>query len=369
LRTLSVAAVLASIALAIPPNAAAYKLAPQGASIERKLVRKDQSVIDRAAAVIARSSIEKLGEPVHEEITNRMLGCEGDAAICADWEFDPGAAYILAGVRWNDDPPFEFAKGHGAYGGCKIENVIRLVTFPECWVNVFNDGKRKAERRQPIDRRTAPILIRSHFGDLQFLHAMASGDGEPANDTRSKVMSWMEFTWKVATLKINSDAVVVDTKVPGIREIFIGHGWNVQDLFAQGNPHIRKPKYMAEVAFGSLLHVVQDSFSAAHVRREKPVHGRKCSGTAADRLAPGRIIQFYSYLNQDEKAHAKEDTREAFAAHWSDVRPSVVDVGRVLNEFFEKQLDWEAVQPYLACVFELSTNAQPSSAGDRFQRQ
>ena len=353
------AAIVSVAFLMIQTEVHAFKLSPQGTSIERALVRKDQRLIDRAISVAARSGIDKLGEPVHEEITNRMLGCDGDPNVCAEADWDSGAAYILAGVRWNDDPPFEFAAGHGAYRGCKVGNIVRLVTFTDCWVQVFNDGKLRASKRLPLDRRTAPILIRSHFGDLQFFHAMASTDGEAAAETQSKIMMWMEFTWKIAIRKIRVDEIVVDVGIAGMKDVFLGHGWSVQDVFAQGNPHIRKPKYLADVAFGSLLHVVQDSFSTAHVRREKPVHSRMCESPASERAAPGRIVEFHSYVNQDERAHGSEDTRQAFLTHWSDVRPSVVDIGRVLNEYYEKQVDWDVVRPYLTCVFQLSPMATP----------
>lgn len=346
-----------------------FKLSPQGAAVERALVKKDQGAIDKAMTIATRFGIDKIGEPVHEEITNRILGCEGDASVCSDGEWDSGAAYVLAGVRWNDDPPFEFTKGHGAYRGCKYGNVIRLVTFTECWARVFEDGKSRASRRLPIDRSTSPILIRSHFGDLQFLHAMASADGESPAETRRKLMTWLEFTWKVATQKIRTDETLVEVNVPGMKEVFRGHGWNVQDLFAQGNPHIRKPRYMAEFAFGSLLHVVQDSFSSAHVRREKPVNGRMCPGLASDRAAPGRILEFHSYVNQDDNAHGAEDSRLAFSAHWSDVKPSIIDVGRVLHDQFERQQDWESVQPYISCIFQLAPIVSQSSPGDRFLKQ
>jgi hypothetical protein len=281
---------LAVFAFATP--AGAFKLAPNGSPIERALVKKDQRAMDRVASTMIRFGIDKVGEPVHEEITNLMFGCPGGQPICADPEYDSGLGYVLAGVRWNDDPPFEFAPGFGNYPGCPPGKVVRLVTFAECWARVFLDGQRRAAAGERLGRQNAPLLVRSHFGDLQFLHAMASRDGEPAIETHTRIMMWAEFTWKVATLKLGPGDVIVDVPVAGMREVFSGHGWNVQDLFAQGNAHVRKPKYLAEFAFGSLLHLVQDSFSAAHVRREKPVVGRTCGASASMHAAPGRISQF-----------------------------------------------------------------------------
>ncbi len=39
---------------------------------------------------------------------------------------------------------------------------------------------------------------RSHFGNLQFLHAMATKLGEPAQTTKDKLMSWLEVMYKLA---------------------------------------------------------------------------------------------------------------------------------------------------------------------------
>lgn len=63
----------------------------------------------------------------------------------------------------------------------------------------------------------APLLQRFHFGDLQFLHAVASRDGETAGQTQQSVMMWEEFTWKVAI-----GTYVLDTKlqhVIGLRRL------------------------------------------------------------------------------------------------------------------------------------------------------
>ncbi len=361
-------ALVVALMLVWSGNTLSFQLSPQGAAIERALANKDQRLLDKTAQWVANFGIEKFGESVHEEITNRILDCNGDAKFCSDPDWDPAFAYILAGVRWNDDPPFEFLNNQGRYPGCKSGNVIRLTTYPECWARVFSDGKKKAEKNEVINRTTAPILLRSHFGDLQFFHSMASEDKESAIETQRKILMWAELTWNIATKKMGPGDIIAQADNPVAQQVFLGHGWSVQDLFAQGNPHIRKPKYLADVAFGSLLHMVEDSFSRAHVERQLPVAGKVCGDMAEQVKAPGKIAEFHSYRNQDPESHKSDDIREAFANHLVSTSPSVVDVGRKLAEYYDKQSDWNTVRPYMNCIFDLASTTSPSSAGDRYEK-
>ncbi|WP_426392267.1 hypothetical protein [Variovorax sp. R-27] len=358
------AASLAIAAFLLMPSASfSFELSPDGTSFEKKLAKKGQPTGERLFGLIADLGVRKFGSPVHEEIANRSMGCDGDADICADPDWDPMQAYVLAGVRWNDDPPFRFESAFGKYRGCKIGDTVRLVVQPECWGRVFVDGKKRAARGDVLNAKTAPLLVRSHFGDMQFLHAMGSVDGELPDITYRRIMMWAEFTWKVATQKIAPDGIVASQDVAGIRDVFGLNGWSVQDLFALGNPNIRKPSYLGAVAFGSLLHTVQDSFSRAHVEREQVTTGAKCPG-ASDYAAPGRIREFHAYGHQDSDKHSTADVRAAFSVHWSSGAPSAVDVGRVLAQFYDSQAEWLEVRPYVECVFRLAPNPTVASPGD-----
>lgn len=350
--------------LLMPWTSFAFELSPDGTSFEKKLAKKGQPTGERLLGKLADLGVRKFGSPVHEEIANRSLDCDGDEEICADPDWDPAQAYVLAGVRWNDDPPFRFESAFGKYRGCKAGDTVRLVVQPECWGRVFYDGKKRAARGDVLNARTAPLLVRSHFGDMQFLHAMGAADGESPDVTFGRIMMWAEFTWKVATRKIPPDGIVANQDVPGIRDVFGMNGWSVQDLFALGNPNIRKPAYLGSVAFGSLLHTVQDSFSRAHVEREQVTKGAKCPGAASDYAAPGHIKEFHSYGHQDADKHSEADVRAAFSVHWSSGSPNAVDVGRVLARFYDRQAEWLEVRPYVECVFGLAPNATVASPGD-----
>ncbi len=352
--------------LSFVPAAQAFKLTPEGSFIERKLASRSQGFWERQLSEFALKGIHKIGEPVHEEITNRILGCEGDSDICGASDYEPKNAYVLAGVRWNDDPPFRFEKGQGNYGGCETGATVRLVTFPRCWANVFKDGEKRAGNGEMLDAVAAPLLVRSHFGDMQFLHAMAPRDKQDAISVRENIIVWAEFTWRVSQGEFPLSTRVKDVPVNGIADFFQNKGWSIQDLFALGNPHVRRPDNMSELAFGSLLHIVEDSFADGHVERAMPEGKEKCIGSVNP--MPGRILEFHSYGQQDSVKHATGDARTSFSGHWSGPRPNVVDVGRVLNDYFVRHASWSEVKPYVECIFSLDLEVRRASAGEKYTR-
>jgi len=192
-------------------------------------------------------------------------------------------------------------------------------------------------------------LVRSHFGDLQFFHAMASADGEAAQNTYSKILVWSEFAWRVSLGEYGAETAMVNVELPGFDDLFrFNKEWRIQDLYALGNPHIRSPEAMRKVAFGNLLHLVEDSFARGHVERRDPIAGQTCAATALPQ--PGKILEFHSYSKQNPSKHGNGDSREAFSAHWSADHPGVIDVGKALNTFFQNNSPWIEVKPYLESV-------------------
>ena len=179
---------------------------------------------------------------------------------------------------------------------------------------------------------------------------------------------WAEVTWRVALGEYQLSTRMRDVPVAGLTDFFGNKGWSILDLFALGNPHVRKPDNMSELAFGSLLHVLEDSFAAGHVERAVPDGRERCVGSAKEHLAPGRIVEFHSYGQQDPKKHGDDDTRGAFSAHWSDAKPNVVDVGRSLNDYFVRRAPWPEVKPYIECISTLANDARPASAGEKYAR-
>ena len=361
--TLLLSAVLVTTAAG---PARAWQLAPEATATERGLAAMSgqlQQAINRGVF----QGIAVVGKPVHEDITRRALRCPIDAST--DVPRWPGCEVdtrlLEAGVRWNDDPAFKFSKGLGNYPGCIPEHTVRLVTQPLCWVRVFKDGERTAARGVRLTGRNSNLLARSHFGDLQFLHAMAVAEGEAAEQTQRNILAWAEFTWRTSMGDPGFDAQRVVSQLPidGFAERFQhNRGWRIQDLFALGNPGVRDAEAIRKIALGSLIHVVEDSFAAGHVDRAPPPSGATCAGQPA----PGLIREFHAYPKQDARRHGAADAPEALRAHESGARPNVVDVVRMLGILWGSGASWEDAHPYLACVFALAPDARPSSPGEGY---
>lgn len=297
---------------------------------------------------------------LHEAATAGALGCERDDPVeCAADEAELPA--VVWGVRWNDDPPFRMVRG-GA--NCRYEQTIRAGTQPKCWYELFTDGEKRAAAGEVFGPGYA-LLYRSHFGDLQFLHAMASRDGEAPETTRRNILMWAEYTWGLAIGSLSPTQYIRNLGVPGLAALFRGE-LSSTALFALGVPEFQRTERIAEVAFGSLLHVVQDSFSRAHVTRDEAT-GAMCEGIDYFQ-APGAIRQFHSYGRQNHKTHDLADEADALRRHMLEESPTVFSVGRALNALRRRGSTWPEAAVYINCLFALSPAAQPAGPGEGFER-
>ncbi|RYE43008.1 MAG: hypothetical protein EOP24_30340 [Hyphomicrobiales bacterium] len=121
-----------------------------------------------------------------------------------------------------------------------------------------------------------------------------------------------------------------------------------------------------EIAFGSVLHTVQDSFAAAHAEREPQSTGVQCEGSAYP--MPAKIVEFHAYGAQDGALHDHDDSREAMTAVAMDRWPEAVEVTRNLFELHSDGAKWAGASSYLQCVFTLSDERRASSPGDAYWR-
>lgn len=360
-----IAGVVALVSVAVCSEAMAFKLSPSGTALERAVADRYSNYWDNAMLHVASKGVEHFTEAVHEEITHRIFDCDGEADVCGNPDIGFATQYLLAGVRWNDDPPFRLEEGEAQDTACKIKETIRFTTQPRCWVALFKDAEKRAKAKKPLNAESrASLLARSHFGDLQFLHAMAETDNERAQDTKQRIMMWAEFTWLIGIGEYKLGTRLKEVPIDGMSKLFGRTEWRVQDLFTLGNVPLRSR--IREVAFGSLLHMVEDSFAKGHVEREEAVQGDTCTGTAQIQM-PGRIKEFHSYANQDTGEHGKYDSRNAFSQHWISEKPNVISVGRTLREFYERQSPWETVKPYIDCVFTVIDPYHLASPGLGFR--
>jgi hypothetical protein len=249
---------------------------------------------------------------------------------------------------------------------------------PECWALLYYDAQQGSIRRNLVyDGESGhALLYRVHFGDMQFLHSMAARDGETAEETKGKIMAWAEFAYKVARGEIRHSAFLNQCGVDGVSALFRKKpGWTVQMLFTWDDPTYKPyqdrsgfhDRAFRDLAFGSLLHMVQDSFSSAHVARE-PQGGLVCS-QLPDHQHPGMITSFHSFTRQEYELHSAQDKDSALREHVArnePTRSSVVDVGRVLRAYYEQNRPWDELKTYLDCVYDLADPKAPAGPGDEF---
>jgi hypothetical protein len=357
----------------------AFKLSPNATKLERMNADKyDSAWLTRH---LATSGLSLFTEPVHEEIVQRVFGCDAeldDKTTCADLDAEYAGPFIVAGVRWNDDPPFQLSKQEAEAIGCDLRYTIRFVTQVKCWTKLFKIGEERAARGRSLGPKNASLMWRSHLGDLQFLHGMATKDGEPALATQRRILMWAELTWKIASGELRLNQLLKDIPIAGLTNHFGNSGWAIQDLLTLGVPPLRP--HIRDVAFGSLIHTIGDSFAAGHVDRLTPKLGRMCLGMPESR-APEPIREFHAYNKQNHKLHGNADTGEAFTQHVlgyrelyrdpklvDDLIPHSIGIGRTLRAMlYDQQLKWDQVRPYLACIFDIEDPNRPSSPGGDFQ--
>ena len=306
---------------------------------------RDDSILG-AANRQASGFLSLFTSDVHERITRQAYDKAG-ARLPED---------VLAGVRWNDNPPS--VRMGPLVGGCDSK----------CWSSMLRVDRMAFEIVSRREKSVAPL--RSHFGDMQFLHAMASRTGEKPRDTREKSLRWSEFAYRVARGEIAPRANVFELKDSGttldaatrewMSDLFRGPGkqlWTVQDVFLPRSNDLRL------FAFGTLLHLVEDSYSAAHVLRAST---RLQANGCYSYDAPDPILEFHTYVGQDTEKHALCDD----APDWLDAprAGSPVEVLAELVRAYEERRDWPAVREILEMkVFLLSAGARAAAVGRCFE--
>jgi hypothetical protein len=365
------------------PHASAFQIAPLGSKLEARLTNETDSSLARMAGRLG----FLIKEPVHEEITQLGFDCPvdrkdlGQDDSCRGGDAGYANPFIIYGVRWNDLPPFLLGEGQGrgcaSYGAagkqvCDVRQTVRFATQPACWLCLFFEAKAKGATKKITHCDKGPgyeqgtLMTRSHFGDLQFLHAMASEEGTDPQVTRRKILDWTEFAWRVFTKEIQPGTFLKTIENPTIRQHFGCSDWSVSDIYILGRT-ARLQGRIDDIAFGSILHTVQDSFAAGHATREAPVAGATCSATLSN-PKPGRIIQFHTYAAQDSHKHDEGDFRSAMATNARDRWPDAVEATKGLFQLYNANASWETARPYFECLFDLSPDSKPSSPGDAFRR-
>lgn len=224
---------------------------------------------DETAMAVAGSIGGVYNQPIHESITlSALMSVDGSgvsstrslkSATNEDWEF-------VRGVIWNDDPAGLL------FDDTPSEN--HSYAWGLQWWNEYRNAKSQWD--QPLDgERWRNPIGRSHYGDLQFLHCMASNLGESPHETKRKVMIWMEVMYKLSNGEdgITPDTRPKDTKLDQLLSPPAGTmGGSLPPRF-QPISYMLAPKStyskldIRRRALGSMFHVIQDSFAIGHTRR------------------------------------------------------------------------------------------------------
>lgn len=349
-----------SAVLCASPAAWSYQVLPRVSDVDRKLSGlSDSRFLNWAGQWLVTDGLKYRMSPVHEAITLAALGCgasAGNEMECVTKARVLEHRMVLYGVRWPDDPPFRLdANNPPRLKGCDVRVTLRSTSRstsqPGCWYALFDAAKHSASAFKGTG---APfgvgemILYRSHFGDLQFMHAMASANGETADATKAKMRHWAHFLWEMAGGRLSTTEYLRELPGQELRAWFPGD-MTAQNLFATG---IVEPRaHLDQVAIGVLLHMVQDSFSAAHADRMDET-GASCPGYAKA-LAPGKLRSFRSYVQQNTSRHDAQDTAASMGLHTTQSAPSAVDASRVLVDAWKAKEPWENVEPYFDCLYSL----------------
>lgn len=344
----------------------AFALRPTGTDDERIIVQLKSPFWGRFEARITEFLVDHFTVGVHEEMTHRIWGCrppenaKPDDKTCMS--FRPTPAAVIYGVQWNDNPPFKLDST--TERSCTLKEPIRLPDRqPECWRVLFYDAALHAADPNVYYRQAneKALVYRSHFGDLQFLHSMASWNGETMGQTKTQILMWAEFTYKVATQNIGPKTPVSAVKnIKGFEQV-LGRYWSdVGGLFTFGvNEYSNQ---IPDVAFGSLLHMVQDSFSRSHVWRDAPAG--VCDAKEGAPKA-GQVRAFYAYNSQNPNEHGKRDARNWMLGDLRDEKGGdAVSVGQTLRALRDAAAPWELVREYLDhCVYGVADTDLGNPAG------
>lgn len=306
-----------------------------------------------------------VGSPVHENMTKATVTLSNVHGRKFQDSIDE--AYIH-GVFWNDDPEDLL---------CPECSFFNLKKFDRRWgiafAGRFLDAKARARDaatngKQPAFGIGDALLERSHFGDLQFLHGMASSDGEPAAETQAKILAWAEFAYKTATGKISQTSKLKDIPIKGVRDLFVGdarlESMTIEQLFGG-------KKFARRAAMGSLLHMIQDSYAPGHAERQIADWPHPDGKV----FARGSVTEFHCYLNQDSDLHAADDKWPSGLRtdRIQDDRNPISTGAQILRFMYANGgtgAPWPEVEAYLqASVFAIVAGNAPAGPGQKYKRK
>lgn len=309
------------------------------------------------------AAIAQLKEPVHENLTELSIRCaraplaRGEIAVgtgtanaiggdmiirCAgrSGELQSHAAdlgeemeEVIRAVRFNDAPPIRTARALMTLvtPSALICGEVRVPENAACWALLMAHagGLAATDPANALFRRGGNFLYRSHFGDMQFMHAMAER-GATLTQSHERIMLWARFTYQVAGAEIAPATLIA--ALPEFAPILGGfEATSVAEFFeTRGGT---APERIRRIALGALLHTLQDSFADGHAERE-------ATGTARF----GAISALRDFTCQSEDKHGAADRAANYAWFSAAIHEqgSPVTLGAQVLDLLLRRVKWNA---------------------------
>jgi hypothetical protein len=275
-------------------------VAPPATNADHVLALQRTAGNRAVSAMLQRYSLEgpfNKGDPVHEVLTLRAI--KDALTQLKDQGKKPGS--LLGGVDTKGIPSLSSKSGHNLAPeklNKTLHQFIRGVIWPDdpkgllfdepSGLTDYSSGAAWYEEFD-VDEIGDPaaLIARSHYGDLQFFHAMASSDGEKPGETKAKIAKWSRFLIDVSTGRIDANKTVAEFATA--KELFPSHTTiTVKELFGYAKA---SDDEVRQRAAGALMHMIQDSHAKGHAERE----------------ASGEIKEFHAYGGQDHAQHGAHD--------------------------------------------------------------
>lgn len=176
------------------------------------------------------------------------------------------------------------------------------------------------------------LACNSHYGLLQFFHAQASSDTEPYLSTRNKILAWIRFNYSI----VRDQSVLAESYCPYFNKLkqdkdmaemanaFLPDDYDDLDqcednysvnwiysskctslLPDEQCENVGDPTNAQITALGAIIHVIQDSYSLSHTKRDACSNGKQQPPVSKISCAP--IDQYYNYNLQDASQHNVSD--------------------------------------------------------------
>ncbi|MBD9502189.1 hypothetical protein IB256_15480 [Pseudomonas sp. PDM17] len=273
----------------------------------------------------------------------------------ANWQHDEKgrvhtAKGLIYGSWWNDDP-LMYMQGQGSDFGMGAYYLRKIKGDSQS----YRGGVRKCD----VPARQS-LFWNTHKGTLQHLHFMTvmprkTPPTEALSDTTGRALEWIEFAYSVASMKRDPDSQFPPDEqarlwIPPLKENYClrdPYNAKVKTLFTRaGSDH--RNELTPDMALGSILHIIQDSFSPSHTCRvAQLVDGKKMA----------LLNNVYNYKNQlvDDGGSTQHEEKDEypvwlFAYYFSGNNTYANDPiieGKWIIDAADHGTDWSIVKQHL----------------------